>query len=155
METIKEAKDFLRRNWTAGAKCPCCQQNVKLYKRPLGSAQAAALIVTWKLHKKGKIWVHVQDDIIVGAKINIKGDFAKCRFWGLIRSLENEDPTKKDSGWWQLTQKGIDFVKNQKRVYSHIYTYNQTFYGFEKSKTISILDALKNKFDYSKLIETY
>lgn len=42
--TIEEAKQLLKDNWEKGIECPCCTQFVKLYKRPLYSAQAYSLI---------------------------------------------------------------------------------------------------------------
>ena len=32
IETIKEGKEYLRKNFNEGVNCPCCNQFVKLYK---------------------------------------------------------------------------------------------------------------------------
>ena len=55
MSTIFEAKEYLKKNLDDGALCPCCKQNVKMYRHKLTSGLALVLIKFY--HRAGK-WVH-------------------------------------------------------------------------------------------------
>ena len=74
--TIYEAKEFLKSKLDEGAICPCCKQNVKMYRYKLTSGLAVVLIKFY--HRSGK-WVHP-----IKTFKTINGDYAKLRHWGLI-----------------------------------------------------------------------
>ena len=57
--TMEEAKQLLKDNWEKGIDCPCCTQFVKLYKRPLYSAQAYSLIRLYKLCQDDYTYHHI------------------------------------------------------------------------------------------------
>ena len=60
IETVKEAKTFLRKNFDQGIDCPCCGQFVKKYKRKLNSSMAYALILIGKNRLAGYDgWIQV------------------------------------------------------------------------------------------------
>lgn len=68
--------------------------------------------------------------------------------------MPNDDPKKKASGFWRITDKGKQFADGIIKVQSRILVYNNTFQGFsDKSELIGIKEALGNKFDYSELME--
>lgn len=146
LSTIFEGKKHLRDHYEQGVECPCCGQFVKLYKRPIHVTMALALI---NLYKLGDGYHHMltitQDLGLTGS-----GDFAKLRFWGFIDEQPNETD-KRTSGFWAITDKGKLFARNLLKVPSSVLLYNNTFQGFEGDH-ISIVDALKNKFDYQTLI---
>ena len=90
METIQQAKDYLRENWEDGAKCPCCNQTVKLYKRKLNSSMALGLIMISLKHNgvNTSNWFHLENyfkDLPVHS--TVRGDIPKLRHWGLIESF--------------------------------------------------------------------
>lgn len=145
--TITEAKSFLRENWSKGATCPCCQQHVQLYRRPITSAMAAGLILMYHFRKNA--FTHVEDFFKkIKCPSSIRGDFSKLRYWGLIEENTEEEGQE---GFYRVTAKGREFVRCEIKVESHIQLYNDKFYGFV-GNYVDIRDCLKTKFDYEKLM---
>ena len=62
-----------------------------------------------------------------------------------------EDADKKNSGYWKITQKGIDFVNNKIQVPSHVHIYNGKVLGFADTTT-NIIKSLGTKFSFYELM---
>jgi len=153
MKSLSEAKKELGTKLKEGTTCPCCGQYAKIYRRKLSSAMACGLIKMYRLHKLD--WFHAEDSFktCTGLPSSIRGDFSKLRHWGLIEKREkNDDPDKKDSGYYHVTQKGADFALGFIKVPSHVLLYNTTCLGLDGNR-IEILTALRNKFSYKDLME--
>lgn len=147
METIAEAKEFLRKHFVDGSYCPCCGQQVKLYNRPFNSAQAIGLIKLVRFYANDPRYYHVTEIGVTESG----GEFARLERWGLISSQVNEDTAKRTSGMWKPTEEGIRFARGITRVPSHILLFNRRTYGFSDTY-IDIRDALGKKFNYSDLM---
>jgi len=95
-------------------------------------------------------WVHTTEIASKG------GDYAKLKFWGLIEQKPHEDdPSKKDSGFWKPTSKGVEFVQARCNVPRVALVYNGKLIKFENdNETVSIIDCLGKKFDYRELMGT-
>lgn len=129
-----------------GTHCPCCCEFVKVYHRAFTADMARFMIWLVKLHTITQDWVDVRKCPLRG------GDYAKTAHWELAELKENEnDPSKKTSGLWKPTQRGIDFVYKRIRIASHVDIYLKKVLGFDSSQ-ILISDALGNKFDYEELM---
>lgn len=152
MNTIAEGKQYLRDNWKEGVVCPCCSQFVKLYKRKLNSNMA---IVLYRIFREGEIWIKVEDFLRVN-KIHTGHDWALLRNWGLLEEKPKEDTDYKDSkvsGYWRITDKGMDFVFNAIRVPKHITMFNNKFYGYaDAAETVCFKDCIGNNFNYNELM---
>jgi hypothetical protein len=148
METIDQAKQYLRDNCKKGVECPCCHQYVKLYKRPMHTAMAVSLIKLYRLSRERIEYHHINEYVDLSA-----GDFSKLRYWGLVEEKQKDadDSTKRTSGYWKITDAGIQFVLEQAKVQSHILLFNSKFLGFA-GDMVSIKDVLKNKFNYQDLM---
>lgn len=151
--TIKEAQKKLRDGMDNGTTCPCCHQHVKMYKRVLNSSMAYGLIIMWKLHKeKGpSTYLKMNEEI---AKLGIPSsniEYPKLKYWGFVEEMPNDDDSKRTSGLWRMTSKGINFVNGITKVPSHVKVYNQLTYGFV-GDYINIKQALRNKYDYYELM---
>lgn len=155
METIQQAKDYLRENWEDGVSCPCCNQTVKLYKRKLNSSMALGLIMISQKHNgvNTSNWFHLEDyfkDLPVHS--TVRGDIPKLRHWGLIEAKQGiKEDGNKHVGLYRITEKGIQFVNNLIDVPEKAKLYNNRFYGTD-GKSISIRQALTNKFNYNELM---
>lgn len=149
--TMEEAKQLLKDNWEKGIDCPCCTQFVRLYKRPLYLAQAYSLIRLYKLCQDDYTYHHISK--ISQENASGGGDFAKLIYCGLVeeKPKDEDDETKRTSGYWRITRKGTDFVEASVTVKSHIRIYDGSFYGLI-GKEISIKDALGKKFNYEELM---
>lgn len=148
METIKEAKEFLRLNADEGCICPCCGQRVKFYKIKLSSGKAIHLIKMYHLTKNGN-YVHALSALEANS-----GEYALLRHWGLIEESK-EAPTEdvKSNGLWRITEKGKRFVVGDIRVPKRVILFDNRFLGYQDEKDlVGIRDALGMKFSYFELM---
>ncbi len=151
IDSLQQAKNDIRQGWETpdGATCPCCNQKVKLYPRQVYSAPARALINLY-LFQGG--YHHIRD-----LKVDLGGsDFSKLKYWGLIEHAPRDipildDPKKRTSGYWAITDKGEDFVENKIRIPFYCYIYNDHKYN-ESEETKSIVEAIGDEFDYRELM---
>lgn len=149
LETLEEAKHFLKENIKDGAACPCCKQLVKLYKRKLTSGMAIAIINLYKESVySSKEYVHITELGHLNG-----GEFAQLKRWGMIREQENEDTAKRTSGMWAITAKGKSFVLGMYSPPKYVYTYNMATIQFSNQVT-NIKQALGNKFNYKELMNS-
>ena len=137
--TIKEGRAFLKQHLRDGCKCPCCGQEVKLYRRALSVAMARFLIALYRAPSLDDNWVDIKNLDVRG------GDYAKTRYWGLVEIRDDS------SGLWRLTQKGLKFVHDQVRVPRHALVYDGKCTGFS-DQDIGIRQALGAGYDYTELM---
>ena len=146
METIKEGKEYLRQNFKKGISCPCCGQFVKQYKRKLNSVMARGLINLLVLDRD---FQHVSKLLV---NTTGSGDFSKLKYWGMIEEKENFDKTKKASGYWRITEKGIQFAKGKLYVPKCVNIFNTNLLGFSDDLT-TIQESLGQEFNYNELMK--
>jgi hypothetical protein len=63
-----------------------------------------------------------------------------------------DDPTKKHSGIWRATKRGVLFAQNRLQVPKKVYTYNAEVEGFSE-ELVTIKDCV-GSFDYSAVMES-
>jgi hypothetical protein len=166
METIKEAKAHLRANYQKGVNCPCCDQFVKMYKRKLNSGMALFLIGLYKLYQrdfKTKLKCETSETLVfrgfyqnkeVFEMMNIKVtslDYSVLKHFKLIEPRVSEG-SKKDSGYWRITNSGTLFVQNLIPSSKHVYIYNNTYQGCSEEE-VGIYQVLGDKFNYEELMK--
>lgn len=157
--SLTEAKRWLKDRLPDGAFCPCCEQLAKVYKRKLGSAMAFVLVLVDR--HKGDEWIHIPSYInaqslkpVWAAAVRGGGDYAKLIHWGLLErapNQEREDGSDR-AGYYKITSAGRKFVRNKIRVPRHIWFYDGEPLNREDDETVSIGEALGDKFDYSELM---
>jgi len=144
METqfIQEIMDGQEKN------CPCCGRFAKVYKRRVHKTVALALL---RLHKLGGAsdYIHVKDFM---GDVTGTGDIAKAAYWDLIVPMQNNDETKRTSGFWLLTGKGVSFVKGELGIREYAIVYDGRVIDF-KGKTVYINDCIGAEFNYAELME--
>jgi hypothetical protein len=90
-------------------RCAACGHVARTYARRMPKGDLRALFCLRQLHRDGgPDWVHVNE-----LPTSKGGDFAKWEHWGFIKHRPNTDPSKKDSGFWQLTYNGNEFLCNR------------------------------------------
>ena len=136
-----------------GCHCPLCGQFVKVYKRKITSTMARQLLQFYKLTLRGKQWIHTREAVFDGS--SGAGDFAKLSYWGLIEARPHEpgNEGKKTSGYWRITERGVQFCLGQMKVPLHAYVYNHKVLEFSPEST-DITEALTEKFDYRELMDS-
>lgn len=158
MYSIAEGKQYLEKNWKKGAICPCCKQYVKLYKRQVGAQMVKWLVALYKLNRKNRdTYFHVSALLNNGKESLgvIGGDFAKMKYWGLIKEKpKDEGSDKRTSGYWKITGYGIQFIFKKYRIHKYALVFNQEFRGFE-GEDVGVADCIKSKFSYDELMGDY
>lgn len=161
--SLEDAKKWLRARFGRGATCPCCNQFVKLYKRPFNKSMAFVLLLIARYYRrigvKSEEWLHVPSYIAEVAVGNprraaaVRGDWAKLKFWGLIEEKpEVRDDGSPRVGYWRMTQLGRQFVDREVKVSSHVYIYNGEPLQRSVDEQITIDDALGTEFNYSEIM---
>lgn len=158
--SLAQAKGWLRTQFEDGAPCPCCNQFVKLYKRPMNGSMAYALILINKYFKNNSDWLHVPSYLLeqnLPAKVGaaIRGDWAKLKFWGMIEPKEEIRPDGSDrAGLYRITETGRKFVQNELAVPKYQLLYNQVVVRPPEGPMVKIQDVLGDKFDYTALMNS-
>jgi len=135
--------------------CPTCRRTMKVYKFRLGSYARLLIWMYQNERAESDCWLHVPD-APVPEVTNGGGDYAKLEVWGLIeRSPTNDDPTKKSSGYWRLTESGRRFLLGKTTEPSHFFyeppPTRDGVLGFETNR-VSIQEALGRHFNYKALM---
>jgi hypothetical protein len=146
--TIEEAKMWVNQNSKIGCICPCCDRLIKVYKRKLNSGMSQELIALYELSRNDLETIffhHTQFAKVSG------GELSKLTHWGLVCEKPNSIQDKKTSGFWGITEKGIQFVENKISVEKYIYLLDAELISYSKEKT-NIIESLGNKFSYPELM---
>lgn len=144
--TLREAKVWLRGELDGGAKCPCCTQLAKVYRRKLNAGMARSLL---RMYNAGGIeWVDVPT-VCVGSS----REEGKLRYWGLV---EEDDTPREDgghAGQWRVTPAGRAFILGDLTVQSHAKVYDSRCLGLEGPQ-VTIIDCLGKRFNLAELMAT-
>jgi hypothetical protein len=150
---LEDARDYVDENLMEGVHCPCCGQFCKIYKRKLNCTMSACIIGLVKTFERTEDWVYVGDIPLRGGNAKeAGGELAKLAHWGLIEEMPNEDETKRTSGFWRPTERGVEFVYCRISVPSHVYIYDNDPLRFTR-KLVDIVATLGKKFNYRELME--
>lgn len=157
--TVTAARELLRSKLDEGIECPVCEQHAQRYYRTLNSGMARWLIVLGRLTALKGEWATTAEVIQHAARARSFGSslgsgeapsLLPC--WNLIECRVNDDPSKKSSGYWRVTDKGRGFIECQVTVPKTAVIYNNKLERLE-GVPITIRDALGKKFDYSELMK--
>jgi len=153
MNTIEEAKQFLRENWKEGVNCPCCTQYVRLWKYQIHTTMTRLLIALYRLSKSGEEFHHINTLWEIVGNKSMGGDFAKLTLWDLIAPMPKDSTqNKRATGYWKITPLGKQFVENKVSVDKILYTFDGVPYI--KEGKVTVIDTLKKKFNYEELMNT-
>ena len=145
--SLHAAQSWLRRHIDKGAKCPCCHQFSKVYRRTINSSMAFGLIEFYRHHRTD--WGHAPS---TGAVAQLGGEFARLELWGLVKEAEERREDGGRVGWWRITDKGIAFLRNEIRVPKYAKIYDGRLLDLDYTTMVSITDALGTKFNYRDLM---
>ncbi len=154
--SLADAAAWVLEQHKKGAVCPCCDQLAKRYKRKLNSSMAYALLLIYRHFKTHTDWLHVPEyleEVCNTGPTKRGGDWAKMVHWGLIVGKDDETRTdgSKRTGFYKITQKGIDFVRGRIRVPKYAHLYAAKCIALSPDDT-SISEALGSRFNYSELM---
>jgi hypothetical protein len=129
--------------------CPTCGRHAQLYRRKFHSSIARQLIKLYRLGGTAH-YIHASKLILDG--VTGAGDFTKAKYWGLIHSRINTDADTKSNGQWMLSAAGLAFVQGKLRIPAEVMVFDDEVTD-ESAETISINDALGDRFNYHELME--
>lgn len=151
--TIKDARAYIDSQISIGkaAKCPCCTQTVKIYKRKIYSTMAIGLIELYKMNRVNPGYHHIS--AIESMRKSGGGDFAKMVYWGLIDEMPQDQAPEgqRTTGYWQITELGKAFVEERLTVNEYMHIFNRKVITTSGHK-IGIQDALGDEFNYTELM---
>jgi hypothetical protein len=151
---LEDVRAWLLENMDRGARCHCCNQFVKVYNRKLNSGMAACLVVLNRLQKlEPGQWLYVPDLVQAHPVLANSREYPKLRYWGLVETRETDDPDKKDSGYWRVTELGGEFAEGRVTIPSHVRIYDRRLLDFS-GEDVDIEACLGNKFSYRELMES-
>lgn len=128
METIAEAKAHLAKNLINGCVCPCCGQNARVHRVPLGGSIVAELVDIYRL--KTDEWMHMPTAL---PSLQRSRKYPKLSYWGFLEADPNGVP-----GVWRITEKGKSFVRCEISVPAAVSVYNgQVIHADPKRVSIS------------------
>lgn len=135
-------------------RCPTCRRSIKIYKRPITTTAAGALIFLWREYKRTHIieFIYLERYLKRMWPGHTRGDETKLVHWGL---LEHEEGHR--NGKWRITEKGIQFVEGlEVPRFAFIGPRNECL-GFSDGiykprEVVDIEDALNTPFDKEKLL---
>lgn len=145
--TLQQARSWIRDQVIngSGAKCPCCTQLAKQYRRKLNSGMCRSLI---SMYKAGGITEYVDVTLVCLGGTREEG---KLRYWGLVEELETLREDGGRAGWWKVTPLGEKFIRSEVAMFSHCLLYDNHFRGFSGTQ-VSIQDCLGEKFSLAELM---
>ena len=148
-KTLREAKAEVRSKLDEGVTCPCCDQYARAYKRKLNSGMARSLCWLVRVYQSSPGWVDVPKT--APRHVIKSNEIGKLVHWGLVEQKVNTDTSKRCSGVWRPTKRGVDFVMGTIRAPRRVRLYNNIPLAWEK-KYITIYEALGDHFDYAELM---
>jgi hypothetical protein len=79
--SLEDAKKWLRERFGKGATCPCCNQFVKLYRRPFNYSMAVVLLLMERYYRRVGVsaeeWLHVPSYITEAVAYHPRGAVAR------------------------------------------------------------------------------
>lgn len=151
--TIQEGKDYIRKNINGGVICACCEQVIRITKSTPTKKAISSLCNLVMQFQKNQTPLH-----ITKFYVDIKDrNFPWLVWWELVKRVDNIDETKRTSGIYYPTQKGIDFVFNKIKIHKYVNRLMGNIIGYDEP-LIGIHDVLLNKkgeyfFNYSKFLK--
>lgn len=143
--TLTEAKDWLRAQLPKGARCPCCNQHVQVYRRPMYGTLARALIACYLAGGTDR-YVHSSD---LGITLR-GGEMGKLAYFQLVVEERAQRPDGGRTGYWRVTPLGADWLFGRRKVSKYAWVYDGQVRGYD-GPMVSVADVLDEPFDLRSL----
>jgi hypothetical protein len=157
-KSLRDAQEQYQQELPKGARCPCCGRWGKVNRYTIGRTAVRALVVLVRLYERTGTWVHSKEIAAAIAGIPVEkilactGDgLTKLVHWDAVEAKPNsDDPTKRDTGYWQPTRTAVEFVHGRLRLPRWAEVYDNRLLKLDDSQTVSVEDALREKFNYAE-----
>lgn len=146
---LGDARAWLRHEaMNRGARCPCCSQFAKVYRRSIGSRMVTDLMAVHR--HAGRGWCYLPDAIGYNG-----GDSAKLRYWDLIEPEPGPDGSTTDGNRrcrYRVTERGVAFLAGRARVPRWALVFDGRLMRLDDSETVTVQDCLGDRFSLAELL---
>jgi hypothetical protein len=153
-KSLAQARHEFHQTLAAGDEttCPVCSRYAKIRAQGITSTMAYAMCwITMESHH-GLQWANVNKEA-PRVVLESGGAYAQLVHWSLIyQKVNDDDPTKKTSGLWKPTPKGIDFALGKISVPKQVKVFNKRGLEFTAER-VTIHDCKGNLFDYQEVMK--
>lgn len=147
-QTLDQAKAWLRAQLDVGARCPCCTQFAKVYRRRINSTQARALAIIYR--ERGRNWAHLPS-LRMKLAPHHSNEEPKLRYWGLLEEEALVRPDGGRAGWWRVTDLGEQWVQGLVAIPKYVCIFDSRPLRLE-GEPVHIQDALGARFSLAELM---
>lgn len=151
--TVAEAQDWLREHLEEGARCPCCKQLARTYRRKMTSVAARAVAALYQEHHLdyGHLPTVARKHL---ADVQGQGGYLVLgAHWGLIEPEHRRRDDGGRTGYWRVTLHGEQWLLGETTVPEYARIYDGRCLGLSGA-LIRREDALGQGFDFGHLMRT-
>lgn len=146
----KISADYLKVLQGDGGHCPCCKRFGKYNGFTITHKNAQALV--W-IYQSAAVdgWVNTAKNApreFMRAKT-----FTNMRYWGLIEAHPNDRKEVKGSGYWRITQKGVDYIHGKMRLPKKVFIYNRKLVGYGEQQ-VYFKECFKEYFNLEEAMSS-
>jgi hypothetical protein len=133
-----------------GGYCPCCTRwgKINVFHLTQASHGRALLWARAKhLQHDGK-WIDFREGPRWLVSVRV---YSRLSYWGLLENMPNvDDPTRKHSGIWRITDKGLDFAESRILLPVDAWVFDNTVRAL-KGRPVRIMQCV-GKFNYTAMM---
>lgn len=127
-------------------KCPCCDKRVHVDTRKITDRMALQVVALARADRPMHCeeLIHLPNPGSVNGRDRMYGFLAH---WGLAEKAE-------DWGYWQVTELGRRFARNEVDVPLRLFVYNNTVVGVKGDKRVTLKNCAGESFDLPDVFAT-
>lgn len=174
--TISQERSRLIKHLDQGTHCEACTQWVQRYPRRMYSTMAVQIMAHLALDRARKgAAVHVREIAERAGTIGGSQDYAKFKFWGLIKPVAARSLTpvqreylammggahkgvnkgrngRASTGFWKLTKRGRAFAEGRLAISPGVVVFNDHLDGRFLGPRVTVKEVLGTRFDYQEVM---
>lgn len=151
MKTLAQARrEYAKVIKNDGGNCPCCSRWGKIHGYQVTSTHTRGMIWMFKRFRKNE-WIDLgrAPRWILRAKT-----MSVLQHWKLLeRKAKDVDEDKRGSGFWRLTEKGRDFIRNRTSISKYAFVFDNRVIKLSPQR-VDVITTLGKKFSYNELMST-
>lgn len=149
--SLNDARELLEERADKGVACPCCTQNVRVYRRKLTSVAARAVAALYQEHSLS--YGHMAD--VARKRLPDVAHQGGYLLLGQHFGLIEEDPRRRADGgrqgYWRVTPLGANWLRGEETVPLYAHIFNGRCLGLH-GDLVRIHDVLGQGFSFSELM---